>query len=358
MEILSYEEIMKRMLNRIPDSFDKREGAVIWDALAPAAMELETMYYALDTILKESFADTASRDYLIRRARERGLVPEKATKAILKGVFDVKISLGSRFNLGELNYIAVKYIQQSGKYYEYQLQCETSGREGGSYFGDLIPMEYIDGLTYAKLTELLIPGEEEEETEVFRQRYFESFNVQSYGGNISDYKKKVHEIEGVGAVKVTPIWNGGGTVKLTIINSDFDVASQSLINKVQEIIDPTQDGTGIGIAPIGHIVTVDTAQTVPINITTNITFTDNYTWSMLKIKVEQIIKDYLLELRKSWALKNEITSKQLVVRIARIEANILNLDGILDIQNTAINGSTNNLILTNFQIPTFGGITV
>ena len=357
-EKMTKEVILERMLNRISDSLDKREGSVIWDALAPAALELESVYFALDTILNETFADTASREYLIRRASERGLIPEQATNAVLKAVFNIDVPLGSRFSLNDLNYTVIAKIGDSGQYKEYQVKCETVGRIGGMYFGNIVPIEYIQGLTTAKITELLIPGEDEEDTEVFRQRYFDSFNVQAYGGNIADYKKKVHEIEGVGAVKVTPIWNGGGTVKLTIIDSDFNVANPVLIKKVQDIIDPTQDATGIGIAPIGHVVTVDTAQDVGVNIRTSITFEDGYNWLLLKNSVETIIKDYLLELRKNWALKNEITSKNLVVRIAKIESSIMSLKGILDIQNTTINNSNNNLQLTEFQLPTFGGIVV
>ena len=43
-ENITYESILQRMLDRIPDDMDKREGAVIYDALAPAAVELQLMY--------------------------------------------------------------------------------------------------------------------------------------------------------------------------------------------------------------------------------------------------------------------------------------------------------------------------
>ena len=331
-EVMTYEKIMERMLARVPNSMDKREGSVMWDALAPAAKELEDMYFALSIILQETFGDTASRPNLIRRASERGITPYRASKAVLKGVFDIEIPLGSRFNLDELNYTVTKFIQHNTGtgLYEYQVECENPGRDGGRKTGNLIPIDYINGLGRAEITELLIPGQDEEETEKLRQRYFDSFNMKAYGGNISDYKLKVHEIEGVGAVKVTPVWNGGGTVLLTILDSDFNQASPTLIKKVQDTI----------------------------NIHTSITFEPNFSWPLVKLKVEEVVKNYLLELRKSWALKNEKVSNNLVVRISRIEAKILDINGILDIQNTTINGSPNNLQLTEYQIPVWGGITV
>lgn len=359
-EVVTYEKIMERMLARIPNSLDKREGSVIWDALAPAAMELESMYFVLQDFIKETFGDTASRENLIRRASERGISPYKASKAVLKGIFDIEIPLGSRFSLEDLNYTAVKFIQHNTatNLYEYELECESSGRVGNAKTGKIIPIDYINNLGRAEITELLIPARDEEETESLRKRYFDSFNMKAYGGNISDYKLKVHEIEGVGAVKVTPVWNGGGTVLLTILDSDFNQASQTLIKKVQDIIDPTKDAQGLGVAPIGHIVTVQGTTNVPVNITTAISFEPNFTWALVKLKVEEVIKNYLLELRKNWALKNEKVSNNLVVRISRLEAKILDINGILDIQNTTINGSPNNLQLTESQIPVWGGITV
>lgn len=359
-EVMTYEQIMERMLARVPNNLDKREGSVIWDALAPAAMELESLYFVLQDFIKETFGDTASRPNLIRRASERGIIPYRASKAILKGIFDVEVPLGSRYSLDDLNYTVTKFIQHNTGtgLYEYQIECETPGRDGGRKTGNLIPIDYINGLGRAEITELLIPGQDEEETEKLRQRYFDSFNMKAYGGNISDYKLKVHEIEGVGAVKVTPVWNGGGTVLLTILDSDFNQASPTLIKKVQDTMDPTKDARGLGVAPIGHIVTVQGTSSVAINIHTSVTFEPNFTWALVKLKVEEVVKNYLLDLRKTWALKNEKVSNNLVVRVSRIEAKILDINGIMDIQNTTINGSPNNLQLTEYQIPVWGGITV
>ena len=84
---------------------------------------------------------------------------------------------------------------------QYQVQCETAGAIGNQYFGNMIPIDYINGLQTAQLTDLLIPGEDEEDTEHFRQRYFDSFNAQAFGGNRADYLAKVRAIDGVGNVQ-------------------------------------------------------------------------------------------------------------------------------------------------------------
>ena len=347
-ENVTFERILQRMLDRIPATIDKREGSIIYDALAPAAVELQLMYIELDVIMSESFADTASREYLIRRASERGVIPEPATHAILKGVFtpDTVDVMGKRFSCGTLNYVAIEKITDG----EYKMQCETVGLEGNMPFGQMIPIEYVDGLQTAELTEILIPGEAEEDTEVLRERYFKSFESQSFGGNVADYKQKTNSIQGVGDTKVTPVWNGGGTVLLTIVNSNFEKASAELVQLVQETIDPTQDASGKGFAPIGHIVTVKSAEESAINITTSITYEPNYSFDTLKTKIEEVIETYLSELRESWG-----DNEYLTVRSSQIDARLLNITGIIDIQNTYANGVKNYMLARN-HIPIVGSV--
>ena len=347
-ENIEFEDILDRMLDKIPSSFDKRQGSVIYDALAPAALELKLMYMELDNILNETFADTATRDYLIRRAAERGIKPQPATKAVLKGEFNIPVMVGSRFSVEELNYVVIEYIEPL----QYKLECESLGVIGNKGVGNgLIPIEYIEGLETAKLTEILVPGEDEEDTEVLRERYYNSFKSKAYGGNISDYLEKTNSLAGVGSTKVTPIWDGPGTVKLTILDSLFNPASEDLIRKVQEKIDPGLTGTGLGVAPIGHKVTVETAKGVAVNITTQITFDEGASFESKQEEIKTQVADYLLSMRKAWSGQTNS-----VVRIAQIEAKILAVNGVLDINGTTINGLGENLTLTNFEVPIMGGM--
>lgn len=349
-ENITYEEILQRMLDRVPEGMDKREGSIIYDALAPAAVELQLMYIDFDTILSETFADSASREYLIRRARERGVIPYPASFASLKAISTpstLDIPIGSRFSLNDLNYFIKEKLQDG----EYQVECETAGSEGNKYFGTLIPINYIDGLETITISEVLIPGEDEEDTESIRTRYFETFDTKAFGGNKKDYIQKTNAIGGVGSTKVTPVWNGGGTVLLTILNSEFNKASSTLVQTVQNLIDPAPQGEGLGIAPIGHTVTVRTADEVTININTRITFQEGYSWNGQKTAITDAINAYMFEIRKTWA--NEVAS---VIRTSQIETRILNITGVIDVADTKINGSTSNLLLDAYAIPILGVI--
>ena len=150
--------------------------------------------------------------------------------------------------------------------------------------------------------------------------------------------------------------NGGGTVRLTILDADYNAASQTLIDKVQTLIDPTGDAKGLGIAPIGHVVTVDTAIETEIDVTTSITLGGSTEWVQVKSAVEQVIKDYLFELKKTWSPNDEPTSSNLTARIAKIEAGILNINGVVDIFNTKLNGMASNLDIGVYEIPVFRSV--
>jgi Uncharacterized homolog of phage Mu protein gp47 len=354
-EMPTYQTILMRMIERVKQAdsnLDTREGSVIFNALAPAAVELVNMYIQLNTILNETYADTATREYLIKRVSEFGIVPYPATNAIVQGEFNMNVPIGSRFSLQntELNYVVVERISTG----IYRLQCETPGSVANDRFGRLIPIDFIAGLTTARLTQLLIPGEDVEETEHLRQRFFDSLDSTAFGGNIKDYKEHVTALQGVGGVKVHPVWNGGGTVKLVIIDSDYNPPTQALIASVQTAIDPTQNqGLGYGIAPIGHVVTVTGVSSTTINIVINLTLESGWTWDDIKPFAETAIDDYFTELASQWD-NTEVT----VVRISNIEVRLLALQGVIDVYDTTLNGQAQNMILGSDYIPIRGTLNV
>lgn len=349
-EHITYEEILNRMLGRIPDYYDKREGSIIFDALAPAAVELQLMYIEFDNILKEVFADTASREFLIRRAAERGIKPAPATHTILRmetSPSDIDIAEGVGFSCGSLNYTVIGKISDGN----YKMQCDMPGQIGNTQFGQMIPISYISGLQTCYLREVLIPGEDEEDTEAVRKRYLDSFSISPFAGNKRDYIQKTNAIAGVGGVKVTPIWNGAGTVLLTIMDSNFNIASSELISKVQNEIDPKEEGIGNGIAPIGHTVTVQSVREKAIDIQTEITYREGFSFDTSRNEILQSIDAYFSQLSKNWQ-----ESESLIVRISRIEMGILECSGVLDISNTTLNGNPKNLQLETDEIPKRGNV--
>ena len=295
------------------------------------------IYVALDTILNETFADTASRDYLILRCKERGIAPLSATAAIAIGEFDIDIPIGSRFSGDKYDWVVTEKIS-GGKYY---MTCEAAGADANGYLGQLIPIDYIDGLTSAEITSIVINGEDEESTEHLRARYLNSFENQSYSFNRGQYIAVTEALPGVGGCKPYRAWNGPGTVKLVITNSDYMPPSAELINAVQTAVDPVQNsGDGIGLAPIDHEVTVFGAAGAEINIETSLSFADNWDLEECLPSIEKALDDYYQELNSLWSKENG-----LLVRISQIESRLLAVSGIVDISGTKLNGNTANVLL-------------
>lgn len=351
----TFEAILQRMLSRVSDGIDKRQGSIIYDALAPAAAELAQMYAELDINTNLSFADTASGEYLTRRAAEFGVQRRPATKARREGRFygsgdsPLDIPLGTRYSIESVNFTAVSRIGAG----IYELECEAPGTIGNRHYGNLLPIDFVPDLVRAQLDAVLVPGEDEESDEALRERFYEEVNEPSFGGNVADYKQKINAIDGVGGVKVFPVWNGGGTVKCTIQAADGHAPSPQLVASVQEAIDPAPQGKGLGLAPIGHTVTITGVQAATIDVETTVTLEAGLTVGQVQEQIEEAIGTYLANLRHAW-----VNESQLVVRVAQIEAAILSVPGILDVADTELNGTAANVTLGEEEIPALGTVTV
>lgn len=79
----TYEALLERMLDRVPEGLDKREGSIIYDALAPAAAELAQMYVELEVNNNLFFPDTAEGEYLERSIAWTGITRQPAGRRSL-----------------------------------------------------------------------------------------------------------------------------------------------------------------------------------------------------------------------------------------------------------------------------------
>lgn len=384
-ENYTYEELLANMLSEVPTTVDKREGSIIFDTLSPAALELAKAYMGMDSVLNNAFAETAIREYLIRIAKERGLEPESATNAILKGEFNFisndgeyigeVVSEGNRFNLDKINYIVTSQLTNESDSVmaitdsngntitvgrkepipgAWMLRCETSGIAGNMHFGTLSPIETISGLTKAELTDLLIPGEDEEDTEVFRQRYFDSINSEAFGGNRANYIKWVKEMDGVGQVKIKRTPNGGGTVGVIITDSEGNPASAELRNEVKEILDPEEyTGQGEGLAPIGHKVMVSTVSVRSIDVYFyNAELEAGVSTADIQNEIDQILKSYADEINAKWEERATIK-----VFATQVLARCLGIAGIINIERADLDGDSYIVLSESEMLElNFGGL--
>lgn len=407
----TYENLMQSALEKVSDIYDKREGSMIYNGNAPCLAELAQLYIAMDFVFAATYIRTAPREYLIKRASDRSIFPKEATNAVFRGEFNIEVPEGTRFSVEDLNFVVIQKLDENSipetatpQSYSYRVQCETPGSISNDYSGRMISIDYVAGLSRAELCELIVPGEDDEDTEIFRQRVLEAMRSIAFGGNQADYKQKVLDnFDGIKAVKVHPVWNEdikpstlipsesvvawyesfvetvtnteakqwltavynaallkkltvGGSVKLTLLSTENETPSDILLNDVQQTIDPTTNaGEGKGYAPIGHVVNVVGVNQQAINLKLALTLKGDCKSEDAKEAIREVVADYFDELIEQWA-----DLKFLTVRKAHIESRILTKcsDYVVDISETFINGGTDNIVLDTDSIPMVGEVIV
>lgn len=361
----TYQNILQAMLNQVPAGYDLRDTAPIPTALGPAAYTFEGFYLNLNLIQQQAFIQTASGQALDYLGVLAGLTRYPASAAVLLGVFNMDIPLGARFSTingaDSINFYASASTDTA---YQYQMTAETPGTIGNDYTGAILPITGINGLTSAQLTSILVPGADEETDEAFRARILETLTSPAFGGNIAAYKAAILAIDGVGAVQVYPTWNGGGTVACSVLGSDYLPASPTLVENVQNAIDPPTQGLGLGLAPIGSTVTVTAPAEVTVNVTATLTLAPGYEIGQVQSGVEAAIEAYMLTVRQGWATNTSSTgvSYSANVYVSRVTAAIVGVTGVENAANVQLNGGTADLTLTETgasqQVPVTGTVTL
>ena len=271
MDIPTYEQLLDQALARAPADIDKREGSLLYTALAPACAELAQAYIELNSALDLLFFDTSQGEALDHLAAQWGLQRQKASPAVCRGVFRdsngdaFSVPAGMRLGCNGVFY-SVGTELESGTF---ALECETPGEIGNQVSGTLLPVDYLENFGSAWLDGLITAGQDTETDSQLRLRLTQHVKAPAFGGNIADYRDKVKTISGVGAVKVTPGADGAGTVGLTLLDDGFAPASEELVEAVQLAADPGENGQGF--APIGHRVSAAPAGEKVIDLSAAVT---------------------------------------------------------------------------------------
>ena len=325
---ISENEILNGMLDRVNNALDKRVGSsLIYNAIAPAAQEIARLRSDMDRFLNYGLVTSADvpEEILDSATSTDGVYRKKATAAIKLGVFKdisnnlMDIPIGSRFSIDKIVYKSIEKIE-IGKY---KMQCEVDGIQGNYPSGTILPLEYIENLGTAQLTDILTEGTDKETNQDLFDRWIIKIQTPSTSGNKYHYLNWALEVNGVGGAKVFPLWNGNGTVKVVIADSNKHSASESLVQETYNYIEEQR--------PIGATVTVVSAVEKALNITANVTLVNGTTLDVVINNFNTVINDYLGSL-------------------------LLDTNGVLDYSDLKLNNSTSNLQLEDEEIATLGNI--
>ena len=279
-EEMTYEKILRDVLDNAPDGIDTRQGSIFYDAVAGPCLKIAKLYTDIGIARKMASIATATGDDLDDKADEYGVTRHAATPAKYRFSFEgTTPDTGTRF-YNDGRYFLLRYNTLEGEYY---LEAEVPGEAGNVVYAGTaaIPVNEIEGLKNAKFGEIYENGADREKDESLRTRVQEKIAGPAENGNKQHYKTWCESIDGIGHARIYPLWNGPNTVKAVLIDSSGRACSSSKIAEVQNYIDPATngytatvdgytytvgDGLGEGVANLGAHFTAVSAHEIKIDI--------------------------------------------------------------------------------------------
>jgi uncharacterized phage protein gp47/JayE len=338
------EEIMERMFNGISNDYDKSEGSIIYDAVVAVAVALEDGYIEMETIVDKAFAETAHDEYLDKIVAELGIYRKSATKANttlnVTGTDGTNVPIGARFFVDTVYFVTTESKTIASGLASIKVECETPGTIGNVPANSIINYEPITGITSVTNPFPVINGTDVESDEDLKQRYFEKVHTPSTSGNAQHYVNWCKEVAGVGDAKVFPLWNGNGTVRCVIINSNKRAADGALISLVTTNVEAQR--------PIGATVSVISATELAVNISVDVDLGSGYNLATIQTNITQALVAFF----------KEIAFNVDYVSYALVGSKILDVDGVADYRNLTLNGGTANVMIGSTQVAVVGTVNV
>ncbi|WP_244833365.1 baseplate J/gp47 family protein [Clostridium sp. BJN0001] len=339
-------EILNNMLDNTSDELNKSEGQFVYDVEAASAIELGKLYSKADEILNEGFVDTCDSRNLERKCSDIGIERKKAkfSTGIVKVTGNVGsiIYAGNLFATNSVNFKAIEDVTLTEKTADIKVECTEVGNVGNVSAGDIkfFPVT-LSGIASVINEKAFSNGYDEETDAELRERYYLKVRTPATSGNKYSYMQWCLEVDGVGACDVIPLWNGNGTVKCIILNSNKTGADEPLINAVANHVEE--------VRPIGATVTVASATELIINLNIKPTYdSDVISSDVLKSSIKKVLTDYL----------KEIAFKKNYVSLAQLGAKILNIDGVTDYEDLTLNNVEDNVSIPSENVAVSGEVTL
>lgn len=368
LENRDFDYYVEKMLDNVPADIDKREGSIIYDAIAPAAMAMAEENALYISYLLQTHISTATGEFLDAFATDKGIKREpatytKVTATIIDENRNVVTSVDINDEFASLGSEPIFYhVIEKNNDGSFLLQANDLGTYANQYTGQIIPVTANDSINWAEIKEISVPAKDEEDDESLRTKLVSPNNYIAYGGNQADYLQMLGKINDVGAAQVYQGSKGGGHVKIFILNNNFETASQTLINEVKNIIDPAEKtGQGVGLAPIGQAVDVATPEIYNIDISSKVVVDGKLTTEKIHENIKQNLAEYFNFLKKSW---NNLTNGSYAMTIYRsqILAIILQTEHVINADMPTLNGKSEDITMIftadKSQLPTLKDVKI
>lgn len=345
---ITSEEIITRMKADLKNPPNKIEGSFASDNIQAVGKELERYYNLLEYLDSQHYIETAEGDALDKKANDVGVFRKQPTKATgfvtFIGSNGTFIPAGLTVASDAFSYITTR----SGRIEDGQCILPIEAVEPGSLSnipaGSIYKFQSTPGIREVTNAKPISNGTDLETDANLRARTQMRVRYPGTSGNQHHYMHWAMEVEGVGRVKVFPLWDGPGTVKVSILDSNQQVANEDLIQKVQYHIDHEGERMGEALAPIGALLTVSTAKTVPLKVEGKINMVDDmyYTEDMIAETLKTALQLYIDE---------NISYKTQRLTVAKVIDILYTLDGVLDIIELTVNDRSDSISFGPEEVP-------
>jgi len=345
--------IHARMLTVIPDNLDKTEGGFVYDFTMPTAIEKADAMILLNEIVQLFFPEWSSGEFLDKLGRAVALTRKAATAAetnlTITGVANTLIPAGFLFSTAataisdnvEFISTADVVLDENGEG-TVPVRCTETGTIGNVSANSILLMSSpMTGIVSITNEAAATGGTEEESDEDFSVRIIERERDgdSSFVGCDADYKRWAQEVDGVGATIVVPEWDGPGTVKVIVMDSNGEPATATIIGNVYDhIISP--DDRQTRLAPIGATLTVTTATVLELSITADVVLDS-------EADINDVTDAFKANLQS--CLEEAMTEGTL--RMTRVGAVLSKTAGVVDYENLLINGDDDNIAVSVDEYP-------
>lgn len=331
------EKILERLGNELPDRYPMKPGSYTYDIEKAHATEFENAYDKMDRLERQSHASTATGKYLEKCVSDFGLKRKSAAASsgyvTITGDIGATVKSGDKVAAGNVifNITDTAAIGTDGTC-TVPVVCDVAGSQGNVKSGYInrFPIT-LPGLKSVTNSHAITGGSDEETDSELRARYYEFISHPITSGNKWQYIMWAKSVDGVGDAKCQPLWNGNGTVKVIIVDSEKQLAPTELIDRVTNYIEEQQ--------PIGAELTVVTASEKSVDISCKLDCEPSSV-DIIKANIEKYLRD--------------ISFSKGYVSYAKIGQTIMDTAGVADYTDLRINGGIVNIPVAETEIAVLG----
>lgn len=335
------DEIRDELLSYMSDEYAKEKGYWLWEILKACACGISDLTDMLESAANKLYAEKCSGDELDDYVENWSYIKRKAaTRAtgwvsFTAGDEGGTVPAGTYVTNGTVNYITAQDIYiPPGETVSTDATAAVYGSVGNceakSINKAVTSIEFVKAVTNESA---FTGGEDYEDDESLRERYYEAMRKRANAGNRAYYEELAKECDGVGQAYCVPCPNDvPGTADIYVVNMDGGNVAEGVIESVQAYIDPNRNGDGEGKAPIGAKVTVKDPEKCDVDIDCTTVLYEGYEAKDVEAEIRKRLEEYMRE-----------AFDERILRYNRVGKCILECDGVKDYTELKVNGKEENI---------------